>query len=658
MNTTVKAGLVRVMRAVHRIGRALAWPLSSRWRMVATTWLFGLITVGNGGVARAGTGFIVSPDLGHVGGQTVFERWDVSSYSYPVDTDSSHSGLGTSQLWDLINAVTNLVTWAALSLLRGAIAAIQWMLHLTIYADQRSTIDTSMHSLATDVFLPLLATTMAIGGFTIYAKSRRDGGGMVGELAWFLAATIFSLTFVLQPSTVLDTVDGARATLSNAMMTTYTKSAGGTQSSTGIPAPAVGSDTNGAIRSLSDGLWNTYGVSEWCFVAWDSTDSCKVVAKQYLEDPQASSGPWGDAKTCMTNDGDCKPFGKDTAWVRGQDPGRLGAALLLAVVTAGAAICLLALFVFGLMAAVGVIILIFLGVLFMAAWMIPGRPRAIGVRWLEATIGTFLQSLIITTVIGAVMVISSIFNNAVSTYGIFMTAVLNLVALFLGLRYRSQFEHLMGFGTSATGTGVVSSYMAARMITGGARMGGRLIGRGASATARGAFADARMAGRLGMAGAQGAGAGIVHVGQAAYARQVSRRLAPLRPVTVPAGGRPPGGPGKPPGAAGSVPVTRRQPVPVIGEDFPGFGGTPPPPPAAPAPQTHRPAVPRPVASGRPAPGSPPPPAGGQPTGPRLATPSRPAPSGSTPPPPAPPAAAPPRMAAGRRYRVAPVRSEK
>ena len=43
-------------------------------------------------------------------------------------------------------------------------------------------------------------------------------------------------------------------------------------------------------------------------------------------------------------------------------------------------------------------------------WMIPGRPRQIGIRWFEALIGCLLQSVIITALLGAVMVLGGLFS--------------------------------------------------------------------------------------------------------------------------------------------------------------------------------------------------------------------------------------------------------
>lgn len=652
-----------------RWGRALAaavlWPVRTAPRMLALAWMVGLLVVGSASNAMAADdGLITSPDLGSAGGETFFERFGTTAFTVPVDTDSDHDG-GQSYLWDLINAVTNLVLWFGLTLLRGALVAIQWLFSLDIYDEQSDAIDRAMAGLNTGVFLPLMVMTIAIAGFSVYARARRDGGGIIGEVVWMAAAAILAFTIMAQPSRILGAVDEARVAAGSAMMTTYADVAGGTESSTGYPSPDTGGDTDGAIRALTDSLWNTYGVSGWCYVAWQSVGNCQVVGQQYLEEPDATDGPWGDANVALEDDGEVAPFGASTGWVRGQEAGRLGAAALVSVMAVAAAICLFALFAFGLMAVIGVIVLILVGVIFLAFWVIPGRPRQIGVAWLQMLLGTFLQSVLITAIIGAVMVTGSLFNAGVATYGILMTAAFNVVALFLGLRYRGAFEHMLGFGTaSSTGTSPMTSYMAMRMLGAGTRLGKRTLG-GAIA---GGHAAGRGIGNGAMAGASGArraGNGLYGATATAGRRgqYVLNRLAPLRAAGVAGAGQPgTPPPAAPPGAAQPVQPVRR----LTAAEQAARPAPPPPPPAPPAaPRPARPATGTPAA--RPASMNPPSPPAPPPTAPAsapaTARPAAPrAPRAAAPPPPPPPPSPPattarPRMAAPRHYKLAPVRKD-
>jgi hypothetical protein len=528
--STARAVAGRCATRLAAAARALTWPFRTPMRMVALAWLVALTLVGSANNALAAVndgGLFIGPDLGDTGGLTLFERFDVSAFSYPVDTDSDHDGL-ESQVWNVANAVAGFITWLGLSILRGALVALQWMINLDLYADQSASIDAAMSQLNTGVFLPLLVISLGIGAVVAFTRGRTTGGGsFVGDMIWLVAASVLAITFVSGPSKVLDTFDDARSSLADASTTAYSAAAGVTNSSTGYPTPDTGNDPDGAVRQLTDSLWNVYGVSGWCYTAWKSVDSCAAVGQSYLENPDAEDGEsaWGTARAQLEDDGDVDPFGADTSWVRGQEAGRIGAALMLGALSIGAGIALLAMTVFGLMALIGLIILIFLGVFFLATWMIPGRPRQIGVRWLEALLGTFLQTLIITTILGAVMVVGAVFNSASATYGIFMVAVFNGTALILGLRYRGQIEQMLGFGTAATGTSLVSGYLAARAVTGGSRVGRRAIGGAARVVGRGAGA---VPGAVGAAAAGTARGAQRAAGAPAAVRRTAARVLPMR----------------------------------------------------------------------------------------------------------------------------------
>ena len=657
--------------------QALIWPFRTQGRLLTLAWTVGLLIVGNAhnALAAVDDGFITPPDLGSVGGETFFERFGTLSFTVPVDTDSDHDG-SESYLWNLINAITNLVLWFGLTLLRGALVALQWMLNLDIYDEQSAAIDDAMASINTGVFLPLVVMTIAVAGFSIYARARRDGGGILGEVAWMLAAAILAFTLMAQPSKILGAVDEARVGIGGAMMTTYSEVAGGTESSTGYVSPDTGGGIDGAIRALTDSLWNTYGVSGWCYVAWGSVDSCQVVGQQYLEDPAGEDGgPWGDAREALRGDGDVEPFGGDTSWVRGQEPGRLGAALLIAAMAIAAAIALFALFAFGLMAVLGVIILILVGAIFLAFWIIPGKPRQLGVGWLQMLLGTFLQSVMITAIVGAVMVTGSLFNAGIATYGILMTAAFNVVTLFLGLRYRAALEHMLGMGTSATGTSAVSSFMAMRALSAGTKLGKRSLGgaiNGTHAAGRGlgvaTAASGRGLNRAHKAATNGVFAATGAVGRRGQA-MATGRLAPLasRAGTAATAG------------VATVRTGASDVAGIVRSDVDYYRGKTAPTPAtaapvaasAPAPAVVPAPAPRMATPGQAAQPAPASPRSGStpPVPPRLATPAgkstpapatpgtRPASPATTPPaPPAPPATSgQPQMAASRHYKLAPVK---
>ena len=80
-------------------------------------------------------------------------------------------------MWQFFRGLTNVLMFISLALVKGAIAAMQWMLNLTIYRDQATEIDAAVQRMAGAVFWPMLGITVAIAGATMYARMRRRATG-------------------------------------------------------------------------------------------------------------------------------------------------------------------------------------------------------------------------------------------------------------------------------------------------------------------------------------------------------------------------------------------------------------------------------------------------------------------------------------------------
>ena len=150
--------------------------------------------------------------------------------------------------------------------------------------------------------------------------------------------------------------------------------------------------------------------------------------------------------------------------------------LFVVLVTIPLVAMLLVLVLYGIMAVVGFLLLILIGVFFVLGWMIPGRPRQMGVRWFEEVLGALIQSVIITAVLGSVMVLDAILNAKIPTYGFFMVGMLNLATFVVGFRMRGRLENITGLGAGGSAS-PFSGYMAMRALGG--------IGKGAFKMTRG-----------------------------------------------------------------------------------------------------------------------------------------------------------------------------
>ena len=520
--------LSTVAHIAGRIVSLLLWPVRSLRRLVILGWLVGFEIVGAADMAYANpvNNIVTGPDLAAGSAPTVFERIPWDSYSLPFnisDSASGVAGVGTA-LYGAVNGVCDGLIFMAGALVRGGIDAVEWVLQLTgLYKSQAASIDQAVQSVAGAVFWPLIAATTAAAGFTLFAKARRDGNGsIVGEFVHLLVFGVIAVAVVMAPSTVLGTLDDARTAVTDAGMTGYAHAAGPGSSTAGFPDVAVPQTSTGAVRSLADSLWNVYFVTPWCFAAFgEDLSLCKNVGSDYLTrsqrwqqiDQSQTDRKGGNSATCTSDGGiDAYLACKDKAWcadevqakcewVRGESWARVGAVLFVLVISIPLALMLLGLAIFGVIAVVGLMLLILMCPLFLVGAIIPGRPRAIAVKYFEALLGMLLQSVVITFVIGAVMVLGGIFNSLLPTFGLLFVALLNIAAMVMGFRVRGMFENLTGLSHPGH-RGMVSTYVAMKGLGAAGRGARRVTGAAAGA----ASAGARTAG-LGVAAAARHGAG-------------------------------------------------------------------------------------------------------------------------------------------------------
>ena len=499
-----------VLRLLYRFWRLTSWPFRSVGRAVACSWLTGMFLVGRAELAFAddGGGLIGTPNLAQGAPPTVFEQIPLSSYTLPLQLSSSHHGAPYIQetMWNVLTAIENALVFMTLAILRGAIAAMQWMLNLTLYQDNKSDIDSAVQALAAHIFWPLFGATLAIAGLVVYGRMKREGGGSIfNDAVWLIAASVLAGTFALAPSKVASDLDDLRTAVADGAMTGYASFAKASDSAAGFPGVATSDDMAGATRKLSDSMWNVYGVTPWCYAAFDDLGTCKDVGKDYL----TNDDRWkGLVKYMEKNDDDSaghqycpNELNKNCDWVRGQSYARLGGTLFVVVTAVPIGIVLIVLVMFGVMALIGFILLLLLGLIFLLGWMIPGRPRQIGVRWLEQLLAALIQSILITAILGAVMVLGAVLNSQVSKYGFFMVAVLNIATFIVGFRMRGILENVAGLGSGGVGS-PMSSYMVSRALG----MVGRAAQRPAGAVSRYARGVGRRSGGLAFEGGKYLGA--------------------------------------------------------------------------------------------------------------------------------------------------------
>lgn len=484
--------------------RAVCWPFRSLWRVLILGWLVGFAVVGQATMAVAEDGPITAPDLAGGSAQTLFEQAPWYGYGLPTFI-SPELGWVEQTMWGALNLISLLLTTLTALFVRGALVAMQWMLNLTLYRDNAGQVDSAVQAVAGPVFWPLIACTVAAAGFTMYAQAKRDGNGAVlGEAVKVIVLGVLAVSFVLAPSQIVGPLDDARTAGSNAVMTGYSSfdlAAGG--SAAGFPAVPV-QGPNAPSRSLADSMWNTFVVTPWCYTAFGTQELCADVGKEFI----AGTDRWesiegrtiiGDLANNLSAgsapDACVETFADACDVVRGQSIARLGAALVGVLVSIPLALLLLVLTVFGLLAAIGVLFLALMAPLFVVGWLIPGIPRAIGLRWFQALLGCMIQSALIATLLGVVMVLGAILQAMIPTYGFWMVGLLSVTVMIMALRVRAMFETLIGMASPAS-AGLASSYIAMKTLGAAGRMtrsAGNVAAKGVGLAGKGAIAGSKVA---------------------------------------------------------------------------------------------------------------------------------------------------------------------
>lgn len=468
-----------VVAVRHTAPRPVRWLLENPQRLLTVAWLVGVLVVGTARTAAAD--ILVGPDLAQGAPKTLYETYDFADYKLTVKPDEEHSdwfGIEDTVL-QVVGFINNMILWACLGMLNGALSLLEWFLNLTLYRDSAPEIDTATRMIADEVFWPLIAATVAVGAFITYARWRGDGRGFLSDFGWVVAAGTLAVGFAAGPSQLMDTVDSVRQDLATGVMSgsaNYTDTAG---NPTGFRTPEISGDAQKAgTRRLVDSVWNTFGATPWCFAEFRSLDVCKVAGHHAL----AGDEQWRQWMDTIDNGGAPPEFGDHTHWIRGQDITRTGYLLVLALITIPMGLILLRLVVSGLVAVAGFLLMLMIGLLFLVLWPIPGWFRQLGTRYWVYTIGLEFQGLFITVVISGSTVVSVIISTHTGKHGFLVVALLNLGLFSAAMRARTWLELLTTMG----GAGAMGYAFVLLM-----RSAVRTAGRAGAAATQGTWALAR-----------------------------------------------------------------------------------------------------------------------------------------------------------------------
>lgn len=384
------------------------------------------------------TGFadlLPTPDLTHGDTRTLFEQY--SPMVYGLDFEKSIRD----PMEAVFNGYAHMVMMYIVAIVRGAISVGWWLFSFTDIRPLTDTAAGAIGGINTQLVGWLLPSALAFGAIAAYTQ-RKTSGSAMGQLIWVLAAGILAMSFAVAPSTWLNGVDGARQIGAQAVMEPSQAALGDTvQSPIPWPEPSFsGSTRDTLLRKSADATWRGFVVTPWCIAEFGSIEACGRYGKDILD-----KGTDGDARKSYIDNELAKAEGGDDAatvkWAKGDNPfGRVGVLTLAAIAATMFAFLSIGLAFTALMAFVGCLLLLVVGVFFACLWIIPGRPRQWGVNWFEALLGLVLQSILAMLVFSATLTLVTAVFSLTSSLGWLPVSGLAIAILIAAFRLRRLLE--------------------------------------------------------------------------------------------------------------------------------------------------------------------------------------------------------------------------
>jgi hypothetical protein len=186
-------------------------------------------------------------------------------------------------------------------------------------------------------------------------------------------------------------------------------------------------------------------------------------------------------------------------WVKGDNAfGRIAVVMLAAIAATLFAFLNISLAFTALMAFVGCLLLLVVGVFFACLWIIPGRPRQWGLNWFEALVGLVIQSFLAMLVFGTALTLVTAVFSLTGVLGWLPVSGLAIAVLIAGFRLRRLLDNLTSMMRPGSGS-ILLGGLARRGAMGAFK---RLMGAMGSRNAAPALTERRDGSRTGDTGPQ------------------------------------------------------------------------------------------------------------------------------------------------------------
>ncbi|MEU4290997.1 hypothetical protein AB0E63_22460 [Kribbella sp. NPDC026596] len=426
------------------------------------------------------TGFadlLPTPDLTHGDSRTLFEQYSPMNYGLDFDT-------GISDTFNMIfNGYAYIVMMYILAITRAAISIGWWLFSFTDVKPLTDATAATIGATGTQLVGWLLPSALAFGAVVAYTQ-RRATGSALGQMVWVLVAGVLSISFAVAPATWLRGVDGARQLGAGAVMTASSDALGPTiQSPIPWPEPGfTGTPKDTLLRKSADASWRGFAVTPWCIAEFGSISACERYGKGMLDVGVSADArkDYVDKVIAPAEGGDDAPTVK---WVKGDNPfGRTAVVMLAAIAATLFGFLNIGLAFTALMAFIGALLLLVVGVFFACLWIIPGRPRQWGLNWFEALVGLVLQSFLAMLVFGTALTLVTAVFTLTGPLGWLPVTGLAIVVLIVGFRLRRLLDSLTTMMRPGAGSIMLGGLARRGAMSAVRRIAGALTSRGAAPT--------------------------------------------------------------------------------------------------------------------------------------------------------------------------------
>lgn len=505
----------------------------------------------------------------------------------------------------VMNDLVNIIWGLALLLAQAALYLGQWVLSLSAIPGANEFVTDGLGTTATTLMSWLAPSAIVIGLLVAFIQYK--GGEAFNQIAWVLVSATIGMSLALTPALWTNGAQTLRTLGTDAVLTVASPAAAPDQSKPFEWAPtdyAGATPRDSMLRKANDSVFRGLIVYPWCIAEFGSLQACAKYGPTMLAaGTDTDKRQKAIADVVRQEGGDSAPTSR---WLKGYNwPERLVTALAALLVTVIFCGLLLVLAFAAIGALISVMFHLLLGALFTLTWCIPGRPRQIGMAWLQSLIGTVLQGVIAVGIFGATLtILTLIYSNVAALGGVIVTAVLAITAAGTALGFRSQVASWFGVVAGGRAGAAMLGAAAMRLATRGAAGARRSVGSIPERTAASNRSRrARTGSSPGQAGgsysrgsqpprrAHGSG-GAPHSGSSsAPPRRRSSGTGAPAPSTGPAPSSGPA-PGKTPPAARSHPAPgagpRRRPSKPAPSSTPPAGGSSSPDPSKSTPPGYNP----------------------------------------------------------------------